>query len=361
MNKEKNQKIKENEKKEEKQEIKISTIVYSLLMLVFVFIVFLGILIYGFKKEYTFVKKFEKIIPFPAAIVQKSKLISIGELNENIISVKRFYESQDFSKIEMRIDFSTESGKKRLKMKEREVLNKMIENKAIEYLAQKRGIKITEEMVDYNLSRKIEEYGNEDKLKSNLKNLYGWTIGDFKNKIVKPDLYKEELEKKFLLEDTLFNESKKQIEEAKQELEKRKSFAEVAKSHSMGSTAEIGGEIGWITKDQMIKDISSYVFSMEKGKRSDILESSLGFHIVEIEDKKIENDKELIKIRQIFTPKKIFAEFLSEEMSKMKIIIFTKDYYWDKESLRVEFKNQEMKEFEKNIIESYQQDFSKIF
>lgn len=356
---EKNKKTKKSE--QEKSDVKIPTVVYSALIIIFSFFVLLGIMIYGFGKEYGFIKKAEKIIPYPAAMVEKSNFISIGELNENLNSVKKFYETQDFSQFEMRVDFSTENGKKRLKMKEKEILNKMIEDKSVYFLAKKRGITINQEMVDHYLERKLEEYGSAENLKNNLEKLYGWTIADFKNKIVKPDLYKQELEKAFLAEDDSAEKSKEQIEKAKEELDRKKSFVEVAKKYSKGSTASDGGELGWFMKDQLISEISRVAFSMEKGERSKILESPLGFHIVEVEDKKTENGQDLVRIRQIFAPKKTFAEFLTEEMKKMDFAILIKDYYWDKERARAEFKSQEMKDFEKEVIENSQGDISVIF
>lgn len=352
---------KQKTKEIKKTDVEIKTIAYSALIIFFSILVLLGVLIYGFGKEYNFIKKAEKIIPYPAAIVEKSNLISIGELNENLNSVKKFYEAQDFSQVEMRIDFSTENGKKRLKMKEKEILNKMIEDEAIIFLARKKGITINQEMVDHDLGRKIEEYGSAENLKANLERLYGWTVADFKNKIVKPDLYKQELEKMFLTQDDSAKKSKEQIEKAKQELEDKKLFVEVAKSYSQGSTASEGGELGWFRKEQLISEISNIAFSMEKGKRSEILESQLGFHILEIEDKKTESGQELVRIRQIFTPKKIFAEFLTEEMKKMNFAVLMKDYYWNNEKMRVEFKSQEMKAFEKEIMENSQGDASVIF
>ena len=348
-----------NEKKT--KEVKISVIAVSILIIIFAGLIFLGVLIYGFGKKYAFIKKVEIFVPYPAAMIEKSKFISIGELDENLISVKKFYEGQDLSQIEMRVDFSTENGKKRLQVKEKDILNKMIEDKTIEFLAREKGVKITNEMVDQNISRKLEEYGTAENLKSNLEKLYGWTVADFKKKIIEPDLYKQELEKIFLKEDESAKKSKEQIAKANEELKKKKLFSDVAKEYSQGSTAKDGGELGWFGRDQLIPDISKDVFSLEKGKRSDVLESVLGFHIVEVEDKKTENGQDLVKIRQIFAPKKIFAEFLIEEMKKTDIKIFLKDYYWNKERTRVEFRNQEMKNFEKEIIENSQGDASALF
>lgn len=354
---EKSKKLKE----EKDSEVKNSTLIYGGIGIFFFVIFLFAFFIYGLGWENSLVQKAESIIPYPAAIIENTKLITIGELRKNNASVKKFYESQDFSKIEMRVDFTTESGQKRLKIKEREILNRMIEDKIIEIISKKRKIRVTDEMVDKNLQRKLEEYGNEEKLKENLKKLYGWTIEDFKEKVVKPDLYKEALENMLAKEDATVPEAKKQIEEAEKMLENKKNFAEVAKSYSKGSTASEGGELGWFKKDQLIGEISQFVFSNEKGERSEIIESPLGFHLVKIEDKKIENGFDLARIRQIFVPKKTFAEFLADEIRNFKIWIPVKEFYWDKEKNRVEFRNENMRRFEKEIIQNSQGDASVLF
>jgi hypothetical protein len=353
----KSEKIEKNKSKE----VKIATIIFSVLIAVAIAIATLGILIYGFGLDNNLIKKVEKIIPYPAVIIGYSHFISISELNSNSDSVKKFYESQDFSQINMRVDFSTESGKKRLKIKEKEILNRMIEDKAIEIIAKNKGISISNELVDQSLSRKLEEYKNEDDLKTNLDRLYGWDENDFKKKIVRPDIYKQELEKYFEANNSTISEAKSQIEKAKEELDKNKDFSETAKKYSKGSTAQDGGELGWFKKNQLIPEISDAVFSLEKGKKSEIIESSLGFHIVEIEDKKTENENELAKIRQIFIPKKTFADFLTEEMKKMRFTVTAKDYSWNKETQMLEFKKQDMKDFEKDTIENFQGDASVLF
>lgn len=351
----------EKTKKTRDKEVKISTIIYSVLIIIAAIIVALGIVIYAFRWNNNFIKKAEKFIPYPAAIVKNTNFITIGRLNADLNSVKKFYENQDFSEVNMRVDFSTENGEKRLKLKEKEILNRLIEDKAIEIIARQKGIDISNEMVDQNLERKLEEYGNEGNLSENLQKLYGWTIEDFKSKIIKPDLYKQELEKLFTAENPTTLEAKSQIEKANDELNKKKAFADVAREYSKGATAQDGGELGWFKKEQLISELSDAVFSLEKGKQSGILESVLGFHIVELEDKKIENEEDLIKIRQIFVPKKTFAEFLTEEMKKIKFRILFKEYLWNDENATVEFKDSEMKKFEQELIENSQGDASVLF
>jgi len=69
------------------------------------------------------------------------------------------------------------------------------------------------------------------------------------------------------------------------ELNQGADFAEVAKKYSQGLNAENGGELGYVEKGQMIKDIDAVMFGLDVGKTSGIIESKIGFHIIKITDK----------------------------------------------------------------------------
>lgn len=345
------------------KKMKPSTIVYAIIVFIIAYILIVGFLIYGFGVNNRLTQTTSKIIPYPAAIIGSKKIITINELNDNLQAVRKFYENQDFSQVGMRVDFTTEDGQKRLKIREKQLFNKMIENKVIEILAKERGINITAETVDQNVKRKLDEYGTAEEAKANLEKLYGWTLDDFKNKVVRPSLYAEELEKSIL------DQNKKEfsagaqtkINEAKKELDGKADFAETAKQYSEGATAREGGELGWFAKNQLIPEVAEAAFSLKKGATSGVIESELGYHIIEVEDKKTENGSDLVKIRQIFAKKTSFADWLDEEIKNLKIYVPLKDFYWNKEKGIAEFRSDDMKKFEKNLLENYQGDASIIF
>lgn len=307
-----------------------------------------GVAIYFFGWNNSSAQRVEKIIPYPAVLMGFSGF-SLREFNANVQSVKLFYEGQDFSKVGMRVDFSTEDGKARLKVKEKDILNKMIEDRAIEILARKRGAVVTDEIVSQNVARKMEEYGSRERVTEELGRLYGWSIANFEKKVVRPAMFKDELEKKFKAEDNSGPEAKQKMEKVLKDLKDGGDFAELAKQHSEGASAENGGELGWFLKEQLIPEIADTIFGMKKGERSEILESSLGFHIVEMKDRKKDSADEMVNIRQIFVAKKTFADWVGEEMRKMSIFVPLRDYAWNKDLGLVEFSDPELNQKEVEI------------
>ncbi|HEY6248833.1 MAG TPA: peptidyl-prolyl cis-trans isomerase, partial [Candidatus Angelobacter sp.] len=81
-------------------------------------------------------------------------------------------------------------------------------------------------------------------------------------------------------------------------------FAELAKKYSEDKgdpqdpgTAEKGGEMGWIVKDQTDKAFESAAFSMNKGQISDLVQTGLGFSIIQTEDKETAHKKSLAEVK----------------------------------------------------------------
>jgi foldase protein PrsA len=298
----------------------------------------------------------EKIIPFPAVYARGAGLISVNEVKEDKNAVQKFYESQDFEKLGMRIDFSTDQGQQRLKVKEKEILNKLIENKIIEALAKKRGINISDATVDQEVDSNINQFGNRQNLMSELARLYGWTLNNFKQKVVKPGLYTEKLTEAFMSEiDTSAQESKIKLLYDRV-TSKKEDFAKVAKGSSEGQSAENSGDLGWSAKDQLIQEIADKAFSMKTGDISEVIASPLGFHIIKLEEKKTDNGQDLVHLRQIFVKTPTFADWLKDQMKKYQVMVFLRDYQWNSSNAQVEFKNQDLKKFEENLDANSQGD-----
>lgn len=341
--------------------------ILTLLLAILVVALFLGIVITSVvyntsnRSENLFVKAAIGNINFPAAIIEFKGAISINEVQKNTEAVKRFYESQDFSKIEMRVDFSTSDGKKRLKIKEKEVLDKLIEDEIIRLLAVEEGISIAKENVDAVVGQRLEEYGSEEEVKNDLYVKYGWTMEQFKEKVVMPGLYKDELEKLAIERYITSEKSKNIINKAKSEMENGMSFEDVAKEYSQGLTANEGGSIGWITKDQLVPELALEIGKLSDGESSSVIESALGFHIINLKEQKREQGIVLFNIGQVFVRRPSFIDWLDLKKGEMNIFIPMGEFHWDKKNGSVEFEEKEMIRFEEEMMEKAQGDASIMF
>jgi parvulin-like peptidyl-prolyl isomerase len=335
--------------KKTKKNRKLMFVILSTAGVIFLLLAAAVLGVYKYDRDDRFFLALEKAVPFPAAYVSGAGGISVGETKEDLRAVKKFYESQDFEQIGMRIDFSTEQGKKRLKIKEKEILNKLVENKIIEALAEEKGISVSDADVKAQIESNIEQFGNRQNLMSELSRLYGWSLADFQEKVVKPEILAEKLTEAYSDE----VDNSKQTEKIKvlydRVASKKEDFSKVAAEASEGKSAEQGGDLGWSTKDQLIREIADKAYSMKAGEASGVIESPLGFHIVKLEEKKTEDEQELVRIRQIFVAKTTFGDWLKEKAKDFKVTVLLKDYAWNAQTGLVEFKNQDLKRFEESL------------
>jgi parvulin-like peptidyl-prolyl isomerase len=169
------------------------------------------------------------------------------------------------------------------------------------------------------------------------------------------------LAQKILSENPDIAQTKEKITQAKSELESGKDFAEVARKYSDGSSKENGGELGWVDSEQVVPELKSILFDGQSYKKNDIIESSIGFHIVEIENKKNENGKDLLQLRQIFVAKYAFVDWLVEQKKQMRVWVPLRTFTWDSKMGTIDFRDEEMRTFEKEERVKAQGDASIMF
>lgn len=321
----------------------------------------IGVLVLVYKKpESTFGRLFATRLPFPLVFIGQGVAVTTEGLAANRQALRNFYESQDFANLGMRVDFTTDDGKKRLKVREKDLINKMLEDKAIELLAQKRQITVTSDQVEAETTVKMEELGTTDKVEETLARLYGWSIADFQVQIVRPAMYEAALHAAYQSEvdQTV---AKDKITEAEKALKAKKPFADVARSFSQGETRADGGDLGWFRLEDLAPELRSPVDNAKLNVPTSIIESPLGFHIVLVEDSKLEDGTRRYHIRQIFTRKLGFSDWLAEELRGLPVSVISDEYEWRRDTARIEFRSAEMRDFETKLRENAKDDPSLVF
>jgi parvulin-like peptidyl-prolyl isomerase len=115
-------------------------------------------------------------------------------------------------------------------------------------------------------------------------------------------------------------------EDILQRLRQGDSFSMLATEVSQGPAAKTGGDLGFVEKGLMLPDVDAAAFSLKIGEISDVIESPIGFHIIQVVDKRGEGVKPIESVREEIIGRigdekmeNKFEEWLNEQREKAHI------------------------------------------
>ena len=84
-------------------------------------------------------------------------------------------------------------------------------------------------------------------------------------------------------------------------LDKGEDFVKLAKEHSLDSSKDAGGELGWVAKNQVVKPFGDAMVGLEKGKHSATpVQSQFGWHVISVEDIRSQKPPALDQVKEQF-------------------------------------------------------------
>ena len=117
-------------------------------------------------------------------------------------------------------------------------------------------------------------------------------------------------------------------------------FAELAKEKSIGPSAPSGGDLGFFSRGQMVKEFEDTAFSLEPGEISDVVQTQFGYHIIKCEEKKEEYSPAFEEAKERISNTLRYQkenEAISTFISKLKeeaVIVYNYDFDAEIESLK---------------------------
>ncbi len=79
-------------------------------------------------------------------------------------------------------------------------------------------------------------------------------------------------------------DARKRIHELANRLADGEDFIALAKEHSQDGSAADGGDLGWFTREQMVKAFSDAAFALKPGETSAPVRSEFGYHLIKTEE-----------------------------------------------------------------------------
>jgi len=284
------------------------------ILIIFVLgLIIFGFGIYRFGWEGDIVYKITKIIPYPAAIVNRH-IVRFSDYAEDIKTLEYIFENQGGDSLGVEA-----LGDKELRER---VLNKLIQNELVYQLAKKYNIKISNEDVEAEMKKIVEQDESMENVEKILKSQYGWGIDQFKKKVLEPFLIQQKLQEALAKDESLNYEVKKKAEEVLAKVKSgEKSFDELAKEYSEDATAYEGGDLGYFGRGVMVPEFENEAFALGVGETSGLVLTKYGYHIIKVEEQ-IKNEAgvvEQVRAKHILIRTKELDKILEEEKTKARI------------------------------------------
>jgi parvulin-like peptidyl-prolyl isomerase len=210
------------------------------------------------------------------------------------------------------------------------IIDSLLVVKLLEQYAEENNITVTQGEIDEQMSAIIASYPSENDFEAELKAMdidQGFLEYELKSQLLRTKIYTdatasiintEDLTKEYYEEnrETLFTvptrvrvshilsmfpwvkdssleendqakeNAKEKIEFVKEQLENGAEFGDMAREYSDDeSNSADGGDLGFITKGQMVEEFEKVAFSLEVGEVSGIIETQFGYHILKVFDR----------------------------------------------------------------------------
>ncbi|NQT50082.1 peptidylprolyl isomerase [Candidatus Kuenenbacteria bacterium] len=290
---------------------RVLLIVVSIVVLIVFALGISGFGVYKFGWDNKFANGLMSAIPYPAAMVD-GKIITYHDWKFEtdagvMFNQKRFGEA-DVLEIQ--------AG----------VLDKLTQEIILRKIAKGFDVKVTEEDLQEKINGLADQQEGPEKLEQEIKDLFGWDLNVFSERIIYPIV----LEEKLRSEISGSEKAQAAVEkEAKMVLKLvnsgDKSFEDLAIEFSDDpGSGEQGGDLGWFPKGVMVQEFEDVAFAMEVGTVSDLVKTQFGYHIIKVEEKKEfdeaeEGMEEMVHARHILISPTSFDEYMAEYMDEAKI------------------------------------------
>ncbi len=216
---------------------------------------------------------------------------------------------------------------------EKQILDRMIDNKLVMQVAEERGLKVPSRFFDEwkkNVMEQMKITTDEDFVRQ--VELQGTSVGalkkqfeegllmqevrrmevDSKVSVSEPEIqerYRQHIKdytelakvriREIVVKFDATNEVEKgqKVREILQEIQQGADFAEMARMHSESSSRDAGGDLGFFNKGELTAVLDAAAFSLAPGQVSDVIRMDSAFYIVKVEERTEEKVKPLEEVR----------------------------------------------------------------
>ncbi|EKD76405.1 MAG: PPIC-type PPIase protein [uncultured bacterium] len=280
-----------NKTKRFKKRLIIGAVVLGLLILAP--FVTTSVMLYSTKTTNRFTDVMTQYFPFPAAIVNGNWLLYrdyAADAQDAIDLTDKFSSDPNLLAQLGTVPTAAETAQ--------EEYDRLISVLVLQQTADGLGVTITQDDIDSLYENQVlsQVGGDESQVEATLTELYGWTVAEFKEKVVRELVLRQALSK-YLFDNKVseyINPAKDRLVEIQSQITADPTkFADLAKANSEDSSATEGGDLGWFAKGVMVESFETAAFALtEPNQVSDIVQTQYGFHLIQLIERKAATDTE---------------------------------------------------------------------
>lgn len=250
----------------------------------------------------------------PVATVNGHKLL-LADYNKNVTASEYFFEKQDAAALGLAQELTGEQ------IREQE-LESMINRALLEEIAAERGVEVSSEDVDTYFEEVVvpQAAGGLEEVESTLKELYNWTVEDFKQSVLRDVVLQAAVQEDIAADEELAANLQKEASELRDEIlgDTENGFDYYAQQYSDDPGSALnGGVLGSFGRGVMVAEFEDAAFNLEVGQISEPIKTVFGYHLITVTSKDAEADT--VEASHILLAFPTLDELLEDKRSEAEI------------------------------------------
>lgn len=212
------------------------------------------------------------------------------------------------------------------------ILNKVIGEAILGTIASEQGVTVADADIQQTYDGYVQQSGNAGDVEQYIQTLYGWSVAQFKQKLIRPQVIQEKLAEKY------FADVKGQVSKIRDTVTAA-TFADVASKESDdAATAVKGGTVELTTAalaEAYTADAVKVITALSEKQVSAVLETSRGYEIVLLEKKAAapkKADGTVYTLRRIVKLPDFntwLSDLVTAKAEKLRVVLFEPRFRWE--------------------------------
>jgi len=259
------------------------------------------------------VRSVTSFVPYPVAVVNMQP-VSFGDFYKEYDALQSFYNSKS-TPAEERLSSAEISEN---------ILGTIIDRRIIDQLAKQYKVTVDEAKVEETLQAAYAQGGTEEEFTNEIKTVFGWDKETFLIHVIKPMVLASQVEKVIQSDVTLQTAPKAKIDGVLTSLKNGDLFATVATANSEDPSSANGGDLGYLTIDQMPPEWVASFVTTGLNMPSEVIDLGSVYSVVMATDKVESDDGTKYTVKAIIVYKKDLDSVIESFKASSKIWKFLK-------------------------------------